>query len=175
MISLISILVYGALSEISFMRIIFLVCLGLISLIHFSVARIGFSEENASLVIIFWCLSAILPIFVGFGYWEIGFNKLISNITDISIVNATSPEWDVRTYTIVFFLSSAALVVLRICSIIQSVVVYVHFGEGLKNLEYIKNAQMKRTQEDEEVRWREEGEEGLTFGDVFKNTSHMDR
>jgi len=167
MVSLLSILIYAALSVTSFLRLTFVLSMILISIIHYHIARIGYSEENVPFVVTFWCLSTVLPVFIGFGFWEIGFDKLLSNIVNISILEPHSPEWDFHTYAVFYLISCFTLIMLRVCLVIQGVVVYLHFGEGLKHLEFVKAAKIKNQEvEKTEVK----GDDGLTFGDVFRNT-----
>jgi len=176
MLSLICILFYAALSRFNETRVIFLCCIGFIAVAHYNVGRVGYSKENTPLVITFWTLSTVLPVFIGFSFWEIGLSVLISNITDIDIINI-SPEWDFRTYTIFFLVSSTTFGILRLFLLALSVIVFVHFGfiQNAKNAQVWVGGDGENGSDSRDVVGREGGwgvgeEGGLTWDDVFKNT-----
>jgi len=110
--------------------------------------RYTIREEISWLVYSFWICSWVSPACVIFGIYRIFYLVLEFRKNP---ANAN----DVVTLAVLYFATGIFLLMLRTLSVIFSVLVYRHFGEGLKHLAFVKRP---RGGSDEEDGFSTEGE-----------------
>jgi len=97
-----------------------------LSIIYYLLGRMAFTQESVPLVVSFWTFSSVILVFIAYGFYSIlseDWGSIIFNINNLS-------------FGLMFFVSGFFLIIIRILLIIQSIITYKYFGEGLAALEH---------------------------------------
>jgi len=100
---------------------------GLLSIIYYVLGRLAFRQESIPLVLSFWCFSTVIFVFMGYGFYSILTSHPWSDFILLELSNLS--------FGLMFFVSGLFLFIVRIFLIIQSIITYNYFGEGLAQLE----------------------------------------
>jgi len=96
-----------------------------LSAIYYLLGRMAFTQESVPLVVSFWAFSSVILVFIGYGFYSLLSNdwgSLYFNIPNLS-------------FGLLFFVTGLFIIIIRILLLIQSIITYRYFGEGLAQLE----------------------------------------
>lgn len=82
--------------------------------------------EATYLLLAYWVLCLIAPLYVGFGSYRV--------IDDLIQILRANPNAELSSQSFLFLATGLTLVIIRLITVIYSIRLYRHFGEGLKNL-----------------------------------------
>jgi len=150
--SLVNILVYENNMELYWIIGFDVVC-GILSVIYYLLGRFTFTHESIPLAISFWGLSLVVPVFVGFGVYSIITQQLLAMI---DFPTLSFGQYDKLVFSFLFVVSGAFVIIIRTMLLIQSVIVFRYFGEGIAKLD--KKVESYWAQGDEVVSESEENE-----------------
>jgi len=103
-----------------------------LSVVYYLLGRFAYNIESVPLALSFWSLSFVTPIFVGYGIYRIIEEQLLGFI---DFPTLSFGEYDKLVFSFLFVVTAAFLMIMRVLLIVQSVIVFQYFGEGLANLE----------------------------------------
>jgi len=130
----------------------------IIAAIYFNIGRFGVSNEVRPLVLVFWSLSPIQPVFYSYGVWEF-INQRFWQLSGIE-----------QEVAYLFLSSACAGVLVRIALVVLGSLAYVNFDKGLRDFEFLKQTREERVPFNYQNVQPREIDATMTVDEVIKNT-----
>jgi len=135
----------------------------IIAAIYFNIGRFGVSNEIRPLVIVFWSLSPIQPVFYGYGVWEF----IKQQFWQLSGIE--------QEVAYLFLSSACAGFLVRIALGVLGILAYVNFDKGLRDFEFLKKTKEDRVPFNYQNVQPREIDSTMTVDDVIKNTQEAQK